>query len=292
MKILITGGSGFVGRNLAEHFSLLGHEIVILTRNIAYNQKNLKLNHSVSVINYSAEDDIKSALHAVQPDVIIHAACAYGRSGESYLDMLDGNVRFGLIVAESAANLNKAITFVNIGTSLPSKTNAYSISKAQLQDWLELIQEKSPGFNVVNIKLEYVYGPGDDPSKFVMQLIKSFKENKPSYSLTGGEQCRDFIYINDVISAFDCIIKNLAGISKMEDIGLGTGVAVKLSDFIKSLHEETGSRTVLKFGEIPYAKSEVMYTKANLTILSALGWKPEFTYREGVRLMVKALSDL
>ena len=107
--------------------------------------------------------------------------------------------------------------------------------------------------------------------------------------MTPGDQTRDFIYVDDVVDAILRIIEN----SHKFDVGyfdfeIGTGIATPLRDFIKTAHTLCGSKTELLFGALPYREGEIMHSVANLNNLFNLGWRPKYSYYEG---LVKTISS-
>ena len=106
--------------------------------------------------------------------------------------------------------------------------------------------------------------------------------------LTKGEQTRDFIYIDDVVSAYEAVIKNLCRIDRgFIEFQVGTGKAVSLKKFVRTVLKITNSDTRLLFGALPYRKGEIMYSKANNKALKELNWEPKFDISKGIRKFIE-----
>jgi nucleoside-diphosphate-sugar epimerase len=105
----------------------------------------------------------------------------------------------------------------------------------------------------------------------------------PELKLTPGEQKRDFIYIDDVLSAYSTLLDAHGKLNKsFLAFGLGSGQAVRIRDFVELAHCLTESGTELKFGALPYREGEIMESAADIGALECLGWRPAFTLEQGL----------
>ena len=130
-----------------------------------------------------------------------------------------------------------------------------------------------------------MYGPGDDESKFTTYIINSCINNVPVIKLTPGEQKRDFIFIDDVVSAYHILLKNNE-MNAFEEFELGTGEAISIREFVEEVHSITQSRSKLDFSAYPYRENEIMESKANTKKLKANGWEPAITQTEGLKRVI------
>jgi nucleoside-diphosphate-sugar epimerase len=128
-----------------------------------------------------------------------------------------------------------------------------------------------------------MYGPSDDPSKFTTHVLNTCHRNEPTLKLTPGEQKRDFIYIDDVVSAYSTLIEQRTKLSIVVDIEVGSGIAPTIREFVLSIHKLTASKTELQFGALPYRPNEPMYLKADISQMKSLGWQPKFNLELGLR---------
>ena len=287
MNILITGASGFLGSALAVRFAEMQHQVSILVRE----NSNLQRLGTTSIFKIGRCDtdlEINQFISNVKPDVVIHTASCYGRGGESYLRMLDSNVRFGAVILNSVKGLEKKISFINSGTVLAEDVSYYSYTKTQFEKLGFFIAKTSiPHIQFINIKLQHMFGPGDDISKFPAYVVHACKNNIPSLPLTLGEQRRDFIYIDDVVDAYVKIMGNLSTLNICQQIELGSGVAPRLRDFVETVRRLTNSNTELLFGDIPYRENDEMIMVANNEILESLGWAPRFDIETGIKKIIE-----
>jgi CDP-paratose synthetase len=288
--ILLTGATGYLGSYLAKALVAQGHNLIIFKR------KNSSLLRIESIIPMTVLYDIENLDYSVpfnahgKIDVVIHTATCYGRHGETPSEVFQANTEFPLRLMDAAKATGVDI-FINTDTILEKYMNLYSLSKSQLLEWGKFFCIHNKMF-FVNMRLEHFYGPGDADSKFTTHVMNSCLQNVPELELTFGEQKRDFIYIDDVVSAYLIILDKLAGLPDFfNDFHVGSGVAVSIRDFVEKVHHITGSQTHLAFGSVPYRKGDVMSSKANIEPLMKLGWSCKISLEQGLKLVMKGYKQ-
>lgn len=286
LNILITGAGGFLGSALARRLGEIGCQVSLLVRK----NTNLFRLQDISPFNIGRCDsdlEIKEFIVNCRPDVVIHTACCYGRLGESPLQIIDSNIRFGVVILNAIKGLEKSISFMNSGTVLTRDVSFYALTKIQFEELGSYIASVSnQHIQFINVKLQHMYGSGDDASKFTSHVINSCISNVPTLPLTLCEQKRDFIYIDDVVDAYMKILQNLSKFKKQEQIELGSGIALRLRDFVEAVHRLTNSKTELLFGEIPYRENDEMCLVANIDVLKKLGWIPRIDIKTGIKNII------
>lgn len=285
--ILLTGASGFLGSYLLGALIEKGYKTIILKRSTSNLWRILHLNGLYTAYDVDV-DSIERAFEENKIDYVIHTACNYGRNGESIPDILIANLVFGIKLLDACLKF-KAETFFNTDTMLQGDLNNYTLSKKQFVDWLKF---NSKNINVVNLKLEYIYGPKDDTSKFVPWLINEFKNNVKEINLTKGEQVRDFIYIDDVVSAYLTIIEKRNNLNGFSEFDVCTGDLISLKEFVnkvKSILEYKIGKisTQLLFGALPYRNGEIMNLQTNNYDLLQMGWSPLFSLDTGIEKTIE-----
>ncbi|WP_106804775.1 NAD(P)-dependent oxidoreductase [Pseudomonas sp. S5D5] len=283
-KILLTGATGFLGSALARFWSRAGYRVSALVRSTSSCARIEGILPDSQVYKYSSDQDVLSAIAAVSPDYIVHTACAYGRAGESIIDVYDANVRFGLVLLEGANSLDGNVAFVNTGTVLDAAVSSYAMSKNSFS--LIGVFQAGPNVKFVNVALQHMYGPGDDKSKFTTYVVSSCTENIDVLNLTSGIQKRDFIFIDDVVSAYDTIISHMPSIKRAEEVEVGSGVALPVREFVELVHSLTASQTKLNFGSVPYRPNEEMLFRADINRMRSLGWAPRTSLEVGIQKMI------
>lgn len=216
----------------------------------------------------------------VQPDIIIHCATDYGRKNVSPLQVIEANLILPLNLLYYA-KLNNVSAFINTDTFLDKRINHYSLSKKQFREWFETF---SGEMVCVNMILEHFYGPHDDKTKFVSFVIHELLSGKEKIDLTLGEQKRNFIYIDDVVDAFEVIIKHdFNGENGFYDFFVGSNESISIKDFVRLLKQcSKNENTFLNFGAIPYRANEIMESEIDTVALNKLGWVPRTSLEEGL----------
>lgn len=279
--VLVTGSTGFLGSYLVKKLLQQGHRIVILKRSFS-DTKRIR-NIGTQLISYDIDNS-----NLVQPfqdigkiDVVFHTATSYGRNNESTSSIFEANTGFPLRLLETAI-LFKTDIFFNTDTILDKYINNYSLTKKHFMEWGKYLADNSK-IKFVNIKLEHIFGPGDDISKFTTYVIKSCLENVSELKLTLGEQKRDFVYIEDIVSAYLVLLQwTEQCIKPYQEYELGSGEAVSIKKFVETVHRLSNSKTVLNFGALPYRKHETMYSKANIEPMNRLGWSPQYSLEQAL----------
>ena len=288
MRILLTGASGFLGSALAKHLQQAGHELFLLLRP---SSKLDRLNGSECQFNIGrciTDDEVDELVKRTIPDVIIHTACAYGRQGETATQILDANLRLGLVTLQASLHAGQPVTFINTGTVLKPNVSLYALSKNQFSEWGRTLAQQCAGnLRFVNVQLQHMYGPRDDASKFSTHVLRTCQRNEPELDLTAGEQRRDFIYIDDVVNAYCMLAEQRDQLEAVCDIEVGSGVAPTVREFVETVHRLTSSRTKLNFGRLPYRPNEAMLCKANTSQMQTLGWQPRFDLNTGLKRTIE-----
>jgi CDP-paratose synthetase len=288
MRILLTGPSGFLGTALVQYWARRGHELCLLARPDSNLLHVEGLPPTVRVRRTASPKEVVAAVRETAPNVIVHTAGAYGRMGETPLDLLNSNVIFGMlllqaVISEPVTGMGQTV-FLNTGTVLAPDVSLYALSKTQFSAWgVALAKEAPTNLRFIDVRLEHIYGPGDDRSKFTTNVIEACRNNEPTLALTLGEQRRDLIYIDDVVQAYDLILRNQASFASSDSIDVGSGTAHCLREVVEMIKRLTNSSTELDFGAIPYRANETMHSVADISRLSALGWRPAFNLEAGIR---------
>ena len=282
MTILLTGATGFLGSHLLKAFVNKGYKVVVLKRSTS-NMWRLK-GFENTFKSYDIDQvPLQKAFEEQYIDTIIHTACVYGRKGESIQQILETNLMFGIELLNTG-------TFFNTGTLLYKYLNYYALSKKQFEEWLQLASDK---IQVVNLKLEHMFGEQDGNDKFTSWILNELQQEKPSIPLTAGTQKRDFIYIDDVVSAYLTCLEQAPQLKSFNDIEVGTGVLTPVKTFVilvKEVLEKLKGKplqTQLNFGALPYREGEIMEPQVDNSRLCSLGWQPKRSLEENIERFVK-----
>ena len=257
-RVLITGGAGFIGSHIAEALVAAGCEVRVLDNLTGGRLKNLAhLGGRVVFIEGDIRDADAMAAAAGGCDVIFHEAAVVSvtRTVEAPLETAEINEMGTLQVLETARQ--KAVRRVVLASSSavygdapempkredmrPKPMSPYAVQKLTGEHYARLYNELY-GLETVCLRYFNVYGPRQDPSSPYSGVISIFMtravSGAPPVVYGDGEQCRDFVFVKDVVQA-----NLLAGI--LPGIGggvfnVGTGKAVTVNDLWRSISQRSG----------------------------------------------------
>ncbi|HDL8467341.1 TPA: NAD(P)-dependent oxidoreductase [Yersinia enterocolitica] len=276
MKILITGISGYLGSQLANAL-IQEHDVTGTVRSGSVCGRISDV-RDINFINVSDSNWLDKIV-SLSPDVVINTAALYGRKGELLSELVNANIQFPLRILEALVSTGKCL-FLQCGTSLPANVSQYSLTKSQFSILAKEYCSKS-SCKFIDLKLEHFFGPFDDLTKFTTYVINSCR-NHSDLRLTDGLQRRDFIYIDDLLNAFNILILKSESLRAGEDISIGSGYAVTIKEFVETIAKITNYQGNLLFGAIPTRENELMYSCASLERIQELGWKPLFTLNSAI----------
>lgn len=281
--ILITGINGFLGSHLAKHlksnFEVIGLE---------YSLENLHRIASENFKVYSTNDTILETIFKENEFyAVIHVATVYKRQYEPIFNLLNTNINLPVQLLELSGKYDVNLflntdSFFNNPSYSYSYLSDYTLSKKHALEWIKLLSISSK-CKVANMKVFHMFGEHDAPSKFIPFLIYKIKNNEPILDLTPGTQTRDFIYIKDVVTSFECILNSFSVLKEYQEFEVGTGVSYTVKELALLIKEITNSKTQLNFGGIPFRKGEIMESECNIFSLKDLGWEPSFNLQSALK---------
>jgi CDP-paratose synthetase len=287
VKILITGASGFLGSSLAMGMAGFDNQVALLVRRTSSLHRIANLNQ-FRIGRCENDFEIKMFIHEFSPDVVIHTACCFGKTDESILEIFNANLYFGVSVLNFLGELRKKVHFINVDTVLNRSGSLYALTKSQFSEiGYQICSNPNQNIQFNNIRLQYLYGPGDYHHKFTSNVIRACKNNYEKLPLTIGIQKRDFIYMDDAVTAFIKIVKNLPSLKNCSAIDLGSGKTISIRNFAEIAHKVSNSTTRLLFGELPMREREDMNLVANISFLRELGWVPIFDVEAGIKKILE-----
>jgi nucleoside-diphosphate-sugar epimerase len=274
--ILITGINGYLGSHLAKVFSIQYNII-----GLEYSLENLFRIADCNYKVYAAKDGIPEEIFTDQPiNIVLHTATFYGKNDEDYIQMFNTNLHSPLFLLYKAIK-HKCELFINTDTVLDRFVSPYALTKRQFQEWLYLSKN---GIKVINMQLEHFYGPGTSNTNFLSYMIDKLKNNEPQIDLTLGEQQRDFIYIDDVVKAYLTVIQKYDQLpDSYSSFQVCTNQLISIKDLMNTLKDLINSNSVLNFGAVPYRENELLLAETDNSDLIKLGWKPQYTIKEGLQ---------
>lgn len=309
MRILVTGGAGFVGSHLIEALLAEGHEIVCVDNMNDYYDVSLKearlARFKDKVTFYKIDIADMMALESVFQkhtfDAVAHLAAQAGvrYSLESPLTYVDSNVRGTVCVFECARKYGVKNIVMASSSSVYGDTkrraSAFSEDEAAVEpvsvyaatkratELLAYTYHHLYGINVTALRFFTAYGPYGRPDMAIFKFVSSILAGKPIDVYAHGQQERDFTYISDIVSGFLLALKKPLRFSV---INLGAGKPVGLNEFIRIIEGSLG-KTAEK-NMLPAQPGDVQRTFANIEkAISLLEYAPKVGIKEGVEKFVQ-----
>ena len=311
--ILITGGAGFIGSNLAFYFqknhpeskvvildsfrsgetfsngnlksfghfkNLLGFSGEMISGNI--NDKNMLLNLEVNYkFDYIFHEAAISDTTVQEQDLMIKT------NVNAYKDLLDLAVKHNanMIYASSAATYGNAESPQRVGREAPQ--NVYGFSKLSM-DHLSREYMQKTDISIVGLRYFNVYGSGEyfknTTASMVLQFGHQILSGKnPKLFEDSDKILRDFIYIEDIIQA------NVKAMQPKQSgiYNVGTGKARSFQDIVDILQSEIGTSLTCEYIPNPFIGSYQFHTEADIaTTKEALGYEPNFEMEDGIKAYV------
>lgn len=296
MKILLTGGTGFLGSHLTSFLLGCGHEIIVLKRSTSNISRIASIIKSITTYDIDIVDLEVPFRENREIDAIIHTATSYGRDGNTIDNIIKSNIVFPARLLELGCIYRipfffNTDTFFDADVLLYNYLPAYTLSKKQFLEWgMHVARRKVLRF--INLKVFHMYGPGDSMAKFTMYVVNSFLQNVKEVKLTEGTQKRDFIHVKDVVSVYSLLLEKRSLISNyFQNFEVGSGKAIPIRKFVETAHRITGSSTVMKFGVLPMREGEFLESKAKNDSLKTYGWIPEMDIENGIKTLIDDLKE-
>ena len=301
MKILITGGNGFIGSHVTRHFVKQGHEVCVATRNTyAGKMKNIQdiVRHITLLIGDLAEPDFARACASWPAEWVIHMA-AETHVDKAIIDPLrfiranvvgTANVLHAYTAGQHAPparmllySTDEVFGSTPVGVQFDEQTpynpsNAYSASKVAVEAIARsfVVTHDLP---LIVVRPCNTYGPGQHPEKVIPKFVEQIRRGVPLTVYNDGRGTRDWLHVVDHASAVETLLRsgrvgesyNLAAGEVHTDLEIAQAV-------IETLAPDEGTSTFVP-GRLGHDARYVM----DGTKLHRLGWQPDVDFREGVR---------
>ena len=301
MKILIIGGTGFIGFNLLKKLKKLRFSITSIS--LSYpKKKNLISGVKYVKLDITNKNEIKKINGNF--DIVINAG-GYGGLDGNFKDtnkMYQNQIK-GLKNVASFFLKKKIKKFIQVGSSLEygsvsgiqteksyskNPITIYGKSKLNSTNYLKFLN-KVFNFPVVVLRLYQVYGPNQKNNRLIPYIIESIIKNKKIFT-TKGDQIRDFCYIDDVTEAIIKCFKSKKTIGEIINIGYGRGHQIK--DILKKIFKYFPKYKVKRKVKINIS-SKKQVKKLVPSIKKAkkiLRWSPKISFNEGIKKTINSFK--
>ena len=283
-RVLITGGSGFVGRHVVAALASEGHDVHVVSRRARPAQEGV-VSHRVDLLSPTRIVSI------LEPEVLVHLAwyAEHGRFWsstenvrwvEASLALLRRFVAAGgrrAVMSGTCAEYRWSSRAVYPEMALCAPATLYGTCKHAVHQ-IAAGMTADAGVSLAWARLFFLYGPHEAPARFVPTLVRSLLVGEPA-AMTAGTQRRDFMHVSDAGAAIAALANSeLAG---PVNIASGEGVSLRRLGAVIAAH--IGRRDLLRVGALPARESEPRSLVADTRRLRhELGFQPRFGLDEGV----------
>jgi UDP-glucose 4-epimerase len=303
MRVLITGGAGFIGSHIVDLLVAGGHEVLVVDD--LSTGKAEQVNPAAKLVHLDIGDpSLLDVAREFGPDAISHVA-AQASVAVSMTDPIKDaqtNIIGGLNVYRAAlASECRQFVYITTGGALYGPPDylpcdeahpirpmsAYGLSKWTLEQYLKILLP--PEIPLKVLRLANIYGPRQDPygeagviAIFAARMIA----DQPVYIFGDGEQTRDFVYVGDVARAHDLAIQSPDSLT----VNISSAQPLSVNDLFEMMAEATGYRhEAVHQGERPGdIKHSVL---ANERAREVLGWQPKTSTVDGLQETLDWVRD-
>jgi UDP-glucose 4-epimerase len=300
MKILVTGGAGFIGSHLVDRLVLEGHEVAVVDNLSTGKRRNLNRGAQFYKMDIQSKG-LERVFRNERPSLLMHLAAQMDvrRSVEDPVFDAQVNILGTLNLLEQAvAHGTRKAIFASSGGAIYGEQDVfpapeshptrplspYGISKLTGEHYLAYYQRVS-GLQYVSLRYSNVYGPRQDPegeAGVVAIFTRKMLAGEQAVINGNGRQTRDFVYVEDVVEA------NLAAMGREVQgiFNVGVSVETSINDLFRVLADITKSGCKEVHG--PAKKGEQARSVIDASrIRQELGWEPKVLLRDGLERTVE-----
>ncbi|GAV13930.1 NAD(P)-dependent oxidoreductase [Paenibacillus sp. NAIST15-1] len=286
-KILVTGGSGWIGGFVVQILLQKGYDVHAIYRR-AHRADLFCTWHQIDLWD---EEEVKALIEQVRPTHLMHLAwdaippqCYTSLSNYNWMQsskkLIDHFIQCGgqrLIVAGSCAEYEWTPGLLSEVNSSLSKKTLYAVCKNSLRAWLESYTEQQ-GISSGWARIFHLYGPYEQGNRLVSSIIRSLLDGREA-ACSLGKQYRDFLFVKDVADALVSFL-----FSKVEGaLNIGSGKPVQVKQIALMIAKKLGRERLLRFGALPDPVDEPLYVGAHAGRLKQeLRWQPQYSLSAGI----------
>lgn len=298
MKIIITGGTGYLGSNVARECIKLGHKVFLIKRESSSFDLLQDASEKVETFNYTG--DMKSLVDffcEAKADIVIHLAALFiaEHKTEQVDLLLDSNIKFSLHILEAmkVSNtpciVNTSTSWQNYNDQLYNPACLYAAMKQAVEDLIKFYVE-SASIRAVTLTIYDTFGP-NDPRNKITNLFKRIATTGESLEMSLGEQEINLCFIDDIvnayISAMDLVFNDQS--IKYKKYFLDADNTMTLKEFAKVYEKVNNTVLNIVWGGRPYREREVM--KAYKGGERLPNWERKISILEGLERIKEDISD-
>ena len=305
MRVLVTGGAGFIGSHTVDKLLVEGVEVVVLDNLRSGRLENIRQHVNKGNFRFVRGDirnlhlvkdlvsDVDAVIHLAAlvsvPESIKDPALTYAINVNGTLNLLKASVDFGVkrfVYASSCAVYGNAENLPIKEDYPPKPLSPYASSKLTAEDY---VQKYNRNFGLETVCLRYfnVYGPRQiysDYSGVITRFINRLTNDLPLVIFSDGEQTRDFVYVTDVAEANILALKHAKAIGEIFNIG--TGVATTINQLANMLLELAGKNSLETVHSEP-REGDIRHSVADISkAKEKLGYCPKVSLKDGLKRLL------
>lgn len=285
-RILVTGGTGFIGRYVVELLLADGYSPLVTTfKKAGQKAKVFPPNVDLAELDLTRDEQVNDLVQNYQPEIVLHLAGVTGNddpTGKIYDDVnYSGTVN---LLRSLEITSVKSVTLIGTAAEygdqptpfcedMPAKPEShYAVSKTKATQFAMDLY-RSNGFPVTILRVFTTYGYGQPHKMFFPQLVTHGLLNK-QFKMSDGLQKRDFVFIEDVAVAVKTSMTSENALGRIINIGGGEGVALR--DVARKVWEICGAdNELLDIGARDKSGDDAIDTEADISLASdILDWRP------------------
>jgi UDP-glucose 4-epimerase len=299
-RVLLTGGTGFVGANLARRLLADGHDVHLLVRpeRRAWRLDGIRGDVRLQTATLDDRAAVERAVRRVKPEWIFHLAAHGAYSWETDLDRIVATNLVGTVNLVRACLRVGFEAFVNAGSSseygfkkrAPTErdwvepNSHYAVTKVAATHFCRLTAAQER-VKIATLRLYSVFGPWEEPGRLLPTIIAHGLDGRLP-PLVDPRIARDYVYVDDVCEAF----VRAAAKPHPEPgpvFNVGTGRQTTLRQVVDVTRRVLAVRAKPQWGSMPNRRWDTStWVSDPRAIRRALGWKPRYTFERGFRQMV------
>lgn len=300
-RVLVTGGSGFIGSHLVRRLLKDGADVAVTVRygNVIKNERLKNIYSEIRVIEADLRN--RGALAQIgefRPDVVFHLA-AYNHVGQSFTQVeecFDVNAKGTANILDACGEVDKfvymstsevyghqsSVPFVE--TMNPEPISPYAITKYAGELYCRMKQRMRGAVPIVVVRPFNTFGPYQSSKAIIPELIIDCLKGNPIRT-TRGEQTREFNYVANIV---DGLIKAAEYTGVIEGpVNLASAEEVQIREVVQKIAALTNTTSKIEIGALPYRPTEIWRMYADRSRAeSILGWNPAISLEEGLKLTV------
>lgn len=302
MRILVTGGAGFIGSHTVRALLDLGHDVVVLDNLTTGKMENLPQSMKLDIIlgDIADESAVEAALQGCEAFVHLAAIASVDLSVQEPLrthrtnlfgsiQLFECAARMGVrraLYASSAAIYGPALDLPLSEASRPQPLTPYAIDKLAGEYYLAHYH-RTKALEATTFRFFNVFGPRQDPTSPYSGVVSIFLDKvRTGEQITifgDGQQSRDFVYVGDVVGALLASLEAPVSSDEMPIYNVARGVGVQLTELLEVVKSLPGRESPLPVKHEPARVGDIRHSVGDSSKLRReLGWNPKTSIREGM----------